>query len=255
MPTLTMQNHALDLAALGFEVFPLRGKVPAIRGGGGHKAATREMNTIARWWQQMPDANIGARPAEHVLVFDLDPRNGGLFTWEDVNDGHTLPPTITVATGGGGYHYYYRLPYRARLNKTLGAGVDIKAHNGYLVMPPSVHPDTGRTYEFVNLMPLQDIPEVPVWLRPATFRADPPPATITPKYRRGYSADDLIDMVATAPKGGRNNALNRAAFMAARKNIDCFQDLELAAVSNGLAQSEVVATINSAIKAAREVAA
>jgi hypothetical protein len=62
---------------------------------------------------------------------------------------HPLPPrTLTHRSGrgDGGRHRFYRRPPGKLTTKLLGAGFDIKDRSGYVVAPPSLHPDTGRPY-------------------------------------------------------------------------------------------------------------
>src|SRR5699024_860989 len=68
---------ALDLAKQGLEVLPLvpRGKAPACAHG--KDDATRDTAQIHDWWTRMPNANIGVRPTEGMVVIDIDPRSGG----------------------------------------------------------------------------------------------------------------------------------------------------------------------------------
>ena len=64
-----LADVALAYAEAGWEVFPLRGKVPAIPkadGGKGVLDATTDLEQVAAWWHRMPDANIGGRVPEGV---------------------------------------------------------------------------------------------------------------------------------------------------------------------------------------------
>jgi RecA-family ATPase len=85
----------------------------------------------------------------------------GLATFDKFKD--LLPPLDTipkVASSRGGFHLYFRKPAdalvtRSQLQKRYGEGVDIIV-NQQVVIPASIHPTTGRPYEFTN-MP-DDIP-------------------------------------------------------------------------------------------------
>jgi hypothetical protein len=90
---------ALAYAVAGYEVFPLRGKLPWGNcplceprsphyrphrpAGCGHElchglyAATSDSGRVARWWARWPRANIGARVPRSLVVVDVDPRHGG----------------------------------------------------------------------------------------------------------------------------------------------------------------------------------
>src|SRR5262245_9988941 len=67
-----MMRPALALAKKGMFVFPCtpRGKTPAVPGG--CNAATNDEETIARWWQLLPDANIAIATGAPSNIFALD---------------------------------------------------------------------------------------------------------------------------------------------------------------------------------------
>jgi len=180
--------YALWYAKLGFRVLPVKeqGKEPLIADWP-NKATTDEA-TIRGWWAKWPNANIGIATGRYgdgyFCVLDFDPRNGG--GWYGEAGPETLPPTWVVHTGGGGRHYYYKTPYPLRGRK-LKDGVDLKGEGGYVVAPPSIHPEGGAYVWEVGAGP-GDIPigEVPEWVlsdvRAAEKGADawrtPPPIPV-----------------------------------------------------------------------------
>lgn len=138
-----LQAEMLTWVARGWSVFPLapRSKEPIAKSKGS-KDATRDPRVIAAWAAEYPDANIGGI-CDKWLVVDIDPRTGG--TRPD-----DLPPTRVHMSGrgDGGQHLIYRLPPDADCKSgKLATGVDIKTGAGsYVVLPPSIHPDTGWSY-------------------------------------------------------------------------------------------------------------
>lgn len=161
-----MLAAALGYAARGWAVFPLRGKGPAIskgNGGNGHHDATTDPATIEAWWNgQYSGYNIGLNcAASGVFALDVDPRNGGTETLARLMCDHgILPETAVSATGGGGWHYLFRLNGRAPHKP--GPGIDIKA-DGYIVLPPSVHPVSGEFYRWIDERAPAPAPD---WLNP-----------------------------------------------------------------------------------------
>jgi hypothetical protein len=164
-------------------VFPLapRSKVPAIPerlGGRGHLDATTNVDTVVSWWSKRPNYNIGARPDPDVFVLDVDPRSGGDVTFAELVAGRELPPTRTTVSGrgDGGIHLWWRHPGGDL--ESPGRGVDIKTHSGYVVMPPSIHPDTRKPYSTPD--PHRTPLDPPVWLvdalRPPQASPAPPAA-------------------------------------------------------------------------------
>ena len=128
--------------------------------------ATTVPEQIRRWWEAWPQANIGAAVGKSGLVtLDHD-------TYKDEYAGGDLPAqdveTVTSLTGGGGTHLWYTMPAGrewTNASGTLPAGVDIRAHGGIVVLPPSLHP-SGRRYQFEWGYSLGDMTPAPApgWL-------------------------------------------------------------------------------------------
>lgn len=156
---------ALEYAAVGFRVFPLNGKKPMIDHWNAN--ATTDPAQITEWFTQHPNANIGILTGQfngkNLVVVDLDVGHSDgadgtktLAEWEKQNG--KLPETLTVKTGSGGYHLYYFVngTYKNGTNILKGfngltaTGIDVKTEGGYLVAPPSVHPETGESYEWIG---------------------------------------------------------------------------------------------------------
>jgi hypothetical protein len=226
------------------------GKHPRTRHG--KDDATTDLRKIAALWTCWPDANIGIRPAEGIVVLDVDRRNKGATNLAALLDRHagSLPQTLTAYTGGDGLHIWLRCPgpYRGQ----LCPGVDIKSSSGYLVAPPSVHV-SGRQYTWASPV---EIAPAPGWLRPLIRRPAVPPRTGHLLPIGGAADGGLVRVVATAPEGGRNKALHWAACRAAERGapVDLFDELRAAARSVGLDDREIESTIRSAMNAARSVA-
>lgn len=238
--TAPMLDYALGYAAKGWAVFPLNGKEP--RTLHGHLDATTDTDAIRRWWRMWPDANIGAPVPAPLVVVDIDPRNGG--SMEALPE---LPPTMTAWSGrmDGGRHFYFLRPAGVRLTGTrLPAGVDLKV-NGYLVMPPSIHPATGHPYTWQ--VPVdQPAARLPGALR-ELLEAPPRPA-LRVLSGGASSADGLVRVVREATAGGRNDALFWAACRAAEEGRldEVAPQLRDAAIATGLDEREVDRTLDSA---------
>src|SRR5712692_5206036 len=149
---------ALHYAARGWHVLPLQpgGKMPfgplAPRG---LLDATTDTETIRHWWTTAPDANVGIRTGavSGFVVLDVDPRHEGDDSlWELQGRHQRLPDTIMALTGGGGSHWLFAHPGQGvviRNATSLGGlpGLDVRGDGGYIVAPPSWHPN-GRRYEW-----------------------------------------------------------------------------------------------------------
>ncbi len=193
-----MLAHAVTRATNGWPVFPLSGKVPAIAGGRGVLDATTDIDTICRWWTAMPGANIGGRVPSALFALDSDPRKPGhseALSRLRAEYGQ-MPNTLTTLSGrlDGGVHRFYLRPPGKLSTARLGPGFDVKTSSGYVVLPPSIHPDTGRPYIEIDAA-IAD----PGWIadlivvsgNPATAR--PGRLGSSPTTGRAFAGDSIAD--------------------------------------------------------------
>ncbi len=159
--SIDLLTAALGYAAHGWHVFPLkpRAKEPATPHG--FKDATTDAPQIHSWWQETPGANIGLHPAPSgLVVIDVD---GGAGREAAMKLGLFTQPTLTAVTPRG-WHLYFRHPDFAVSNKPLAPGVDVRGDEGYVVVPPSVHP-SGTAYRWVKDATLDLAPDIVELLR------------------------------------------------------------------------------------------
>lgn len=146
----TKLDAALNAAKTLGPVFPLKpnSKIPAINNW--RNLATSDEKQIRQWWVTWPDANI-AVTTDHLLVVDIDPRNGGDNSIRLLEMERELPKTAETLTAGGGRHLIYALPKGQTVRggrDVLGRGIDVKSFGGYIVAPGSTI--DGKTYTAVN---------------------------------------------------------------------------------------------------------
>lgn len=134
----------------------------------GQKSATTSADTIKQWWGKFPDANIAAFLEPSALVaIDIDPRNGGLQTIDDIEAKHgPLVSDLLQFTGGGGEHRVFVRPANTSMPGKLGPGVDVKA-NGYIMLEPSNHASGGKYQWEASSDPRDGVMASPLpdWLR------------------------------------------------------------------------------------------
>lgn len=157
-----MSDYALRYAADGFAVFPVyepnilvdgvmtvcscgkmdcRGKHP--RTINGVLDATTDANTIKGWWQKWPSASIGIATGKKsgLAVIDLDGPEG-------MASGRSLrlQSSVSALTGNGKQLFYADTDGKLSNSvKKIAPGIDTRGNNGYVVVPPSIHPN-GKRY-------------------------------------------------------------------------------------------------------------
>lgn len=152
-----MLEAALKYAGMGLAVFPLgyKKKTPATTDG--FKSATTDKEQIKNWWGKSPGDknNIGIATGAisgNLVVIDIDKdeqkgKDGFKFFTEWLDEYGALPKTATAATGRGGMHLLFRSEQPEKSRAGIYPSIDIRAEGGYIVAPPSVHPN-GETYKW-----------------------------------------------------------------------------------------------------------
>lgn len=196
-----LAKAAIRYAELGWRVFPLRPqrKEPAVKSG--LLAATTDLDQVKAWWSRGSGKwNIGLVPPRSVIVIDIDPRHEGDKIWDMlVQAKGGLPDTFTVWSGrsDGGRHLYFKSPGGALTGARLKhLGIDLKTHRGYVLAPPSIHPETGIPYWVGR--PKHPIADCPDWLTELIRKppADPTESSWIPTQGAdlfGEYADSIAD--------------------------------------------------------------
>lgn len=254
----SMAEAALMYARNGWPVFPCQGKRPITQDG--FKGATIDQEAISRTWAGNPGANIGWPLRASWFALDVDPRHGGDKSLRDLERQHgPLPNTLRAITGSGGEHWIFRVPDGVEIRQLAGfrEGLDTRVGGrGYLLVAPSVHPETGKGYRWMTSI---DPVDPPAWLVeivkapsvPPRAPYKPPTATREMDRRRRYALAALrgcADEVREAGKGQRNDTLNRAWFRMAQLRDAVSRDeaqvaLLEAALQVGLPEKEALAVM------------
>ena len=170
-----MLDHALAYAADGCEVFPVSEHSKAPYSTNGMNSATTDEAQIRRWWAEHPEALIGCRIPENVVVLDIDPRHAGGRTWAELERQRGVIKSGRIHASGrndGGRHVWFergdlvkvsakRLHQWAKENgvgeptgkkgRSWTSGIDVLHHNWrYTILPPSLHPATGKPYRWIT---------------------------------------------------------------------------------------------------------
>ena len=162
--------HALDYAAHGLPVLPIKPgeKRPPMAGWQNH--ATTDEPTIENWFTGLyADHGVGIATGGTIFALDIDVSGDkqGDETLADLEQQYgSLPNTATVLTGSGGQHRYFLMPagvtIRNNAATALGPGLDIRGEGGQCVAPPTIHPN-GKPYEWDG-GEIGEIAAAPQWL-------------------------------------------------------------------------------------------
>jgi len=171
---LSLGDAALEYAQHGWRIFPLapRSKRPLIAGKDWKKYATDDEAQVVAWWEATPNANIGllCGEASGVVVLDIDQRgekDGSAEVRKLEGENEMLPRTPSAATGGGGGHLFFAWPNEVSVGcpKPI-KDCEIKGEGGYVVLSPSIHPDTAAEYAWVPgaRFDEENLAAIPIWL-------------------------------------------------------------------------------------------
>jgi putative DNA primase/helicase len=249
---MTKKEHAAACAARGWLVFPSEGKMPKVRWS---VASTTDPDTIDRWWDTWPDADVCIKTGEasNLVVIDWD-----AYKLDMPVKQHPLadrmPATYTVVTERGGQHAYYTHPGYPVANSagTLAPNVDVRGDGGMVVAYSTV---------------LLDLPLVCIPGDLAQRRISPlsdPNVSLEPAnpYRPGKVnawAENIYRVaqaeIANAIEGKRNWILYAQASDVYRlvwggrldKDVVTQEMAELAYI-NGMEPHEIAATLQSAMR-------
>lgn len=169
---MSFLGAALELASLGFHVFPLipNTKLPLIEDF--PNFASQDPAQIKKWWldpvmEIEQPYNVGISTTrfgekEALLVVDVDnkgDKNGDQELKRLESEGRSLPETFEQHTPTGGRHLVFRVisPVKQGVS-VLGNGLDVRSRGGYIVGAGSCL--DGKSYTKVD----GSIVEAPEWV-------------------------------------------------------------------------------------------
>ncbi len=149
----SLLEHALGYARRGRRVFPVGADKRPLTAHG-FKDATIEEKQITAWWAEHPEAGIATPTGDGLLVLDID-SEAGEHALAELGE---LPPTWEVVTRRGRHLYF-----RGDASNSAGVvaeGVDVRGEGGYVVLPPSPHPEGAYEWRTAT----DEVPLAPSWL-------------------------------------------------------------------------------------------
>lgn len=170
------------------------------------------LEEVDSWWTTWPDANIALVVGRGIVVVDLDgPKASELLE----QAGLEMPADAPRVKTGNGEHVYLRLPAgKTARNRAafLSSGaengtksqIDLRADGGYVLAPPSRHPNGSRYAWLVRLASLDAVPLVPDSLLGFRIESQPPSEGISGP---GW----VLRALAGVPEGLRDDTCARLA--------------------------------------------
>lgn len=237
----------------GWAVFPVSQKSKKPLTPHGCKDAKKDPGAIRFWWKKYPDASIGVATGSisNLIVIDedIDEDKGidgthQMLLWERENG--DLPETISVITGRGGSHRYYKYEGKDQKNRAgIIEGVDVRGEGGYVIAPPSVHPN-GTMYEWENDPSETTIAEVDETVKKFLETGEAP--------NNIREAKEAFKLPNTIESGQRNSTLHKLACSMQAQGMS--DDAIMAAVKTEnmtrckepLDDTEVETIVNSALR-------
>jgi hypothetical protein len=192
---------ALAYVERSFSIIPIqpREKKPLIAWEEFQGRAATEVD-IKAWWATWPEANVGlvTGAVSGLVVIDLDTA-AAKDKLKDLVPGFDFSAVPRSRTGNG-WQIFFKHPGLTITNRAgVLPGLDVRGDGGYVVAPPSIHPN-GKQYRWE--VPLSDeLPKLPVEL----FKLiSSPGGSCENGYRERF---DTAQALAGVPEGQRDETL------------------------------------------------
>lgn len=192
----TPHDHARALGALGLRVLPIKPGHKRPPMSSWQHAATDDADKIDNWYRGLyRDAGVGIALGPqpnglYLFAIDVDthdPAHNGWDALADLEEEHgELPATWRSLTGADGAHLIFAAPAGVTVRNQqasgnrIAPGIDVRGDGGQIVVAPTVHPNTQRTYEWeADHAPWErDVARAPRWLLELVREPDPEPVQV-----------------------------------------------------------------------------
>ena len=208
------KQYALELAKHGYRLFPLVKNSKRPTKGQSYKTASNDPETVAGWFQEMPQLNIGLDlSSSGLIVVDIDTHNeiSVRDALKRLSDKGCKLPTETYIeqTPSAGLHFFYKGKVPSKRVTNFIPSVDLLSD--FIVISPSMI--NGRAYHQFNPdYSFNDILEAPQWL--LDVLNDKPIQQYSNSFKRPragkiWTGMRLDEIVAGVDSGGRNMWLTK----------------------------------------------
>lgn len=261
-----------NLALLGWRMYPASRHSKAACFKGATDLATTDLDTLEMWHRQYGPCNWRVvMSGSGIWALDVDrpsadhAADGFKVMRRWVEQHGPLPECPRTRSGGGGAALIFRDAGHPICRRTgyPKPGLDPRHGRLTITVPPSIHLTTRAAYRWDRAPWDCSLPVAPDWLLDAVK----PPPEAAPMVVHRVAASGVAERTFTravasvrgAGDGGRNAALNRAAFWLGQwvgagelSEADCSHSLANAAREIGLDPHEIKATILSGLKRGKQ---
>ena len=156
----TLTDTALEYVDSGWSVLPVKPeeKRPYMTNWLQYNKVRATRETVTNWFNNLSGAGIGAVTGRISGMVVLDIEHYCPIPIAELLKKY--PTQMVAKTGSGGYHLYYQYPRNvAKVSNRVKIfeGADLRADGGFIVLPPTVHPN-GNRYEWIQKGPLGAFP-------------------------------------------------------------------------------------------------
>jgi putative DNA primase/helicase len=155
------------------------------------------------------------------IVIDTDAKNNGVANWKQlVEENSGIPTTLMVKTPHDGDHLYFIMP-DIDIKKSegkLASGIDVRANNSYIVIPPS------SNYSMIGS--LDNFADLPDWLLDKLLEIE----------KNRHQPSEKLSSMKVIKEGTRNDTLFREASALRDRG---YEENEIYAAVNEIAQNRI----------------
>lgn len=157
---MTITDLATSYVDSGWSVLPVKPeeKRPIMTNWLQYTKTKATKNAVVSWFASLSGVGVGVVTGKVSNMVVLDVESCCPYPIEDLL--RRYPTHMYSRTGSGGYHLFYQYPTSvAHVSNRVRIfdGADLRADGGFIVLPPTVHPN-GNRYEWVERGPLGTFP-------------------------------------------------------------------------------------------------
>ena len=195
---MSLIDQALEYVNSGWSVLPVKPeeKRPYMTNWLQYTRTKATQDVVGNWFRHLSGAGVGAVTGRISNMIVLDVESWCKIPIEELLKKY--PTQMISRSGSGGYHLFYQFPTNvSRVSNRVGLfdGADLRADGGFIVLPPTIHPN-GNRYEWIKRGPLGAFPL-------AFLELESQPAI----QNEGW----IVEALRGVSEGGRNDTCARLA--------------------------------------------